>query len=107
MSGRRPDAITLGFSPQVLVAALSLLKPGERLVVITSPEVVKGVGPGRLFKRAIDMFSSRLNVKVAPSPHRPSTAHQKFSGLSGPSWPKLWRLGRECSMYREERSWFP
>ena len=73
VSGRRPDAITLGFSPQVLVAALSLLKPGERLVVITSPEVVKGVGPGRLSKRAIDMFSSRLNVKVAP--FAPSPEH--------------------------------
>ena len=73
VSGRRPDAITLGFSPQVLVAALSLLKPGERLVVITSPEVVKGVGPGRLSKRAIDMFSSRLNVKVAP--FAPSLKH--------------------------------
>jgi len=73
VSGRRPDAITLGFSPQVLVAALSLLKPGEKLVVITSPEVVEGVGPGKLSKRAIDMFSSRLNVKVAP--FAPSPKH--------------------------------
>ena len=73
VSGRRPDAITLGFSPQVLVAALSLLKPEERLVVITSPEVVRGVGPGRFSKRAIDMFSGRLSIKVAP--FAPSPKH--------------------------------
>mgnify|MGYP000200340577 CR=1 FL=1 len=64
--GERPNAITLGFSPQVLVGALALLPPGGKLLVITSPEVAAGVGPGALSKRALDFFSDRAELFVAP-----------------------------------------
>jgi len=64
--GRPPDAITLGFSPQVLVGALALLPPGRRLYVITSPEVAAGKGPGALSKRALDLFADQVELLVAP-----------------------------------------
>jgi len=66
VKGRAPDAITLGFSPQVLVGALSLLEPGRKLVVLTSPEVVSGQGPARLSKLALTVFAELVELEVAP-----------------------------------------
>ncbi len=40
----RPNALTLGFSPQVLVAILSINYP-KPVIVVTSPEVLHGVIP--------------------------------------------------------------
>lgn len=58
-----PDAITLGFSPQVLVAALSL-KP--KITVITSPEVVDGRGPAALSHKALRLFEDLIELVIAP-----------------------------------------
>ena len=58
-----PDAITLGFSPQILIAALSL-KP--KITVVTSPQVVQGEGPAALSHRALKLFEDRVSVVVAP-----------------------------------------
>ena len=67
--GNPPDVITLGFSPQVLVGALSLKK---EIIVITSPEVEKGEGPGALSKALLDLFRDRVQLKIAPFAPSPS-----------------------------------
>jgi len=58
-----PDAITLGFSPQVLIGALALR---EHLTVVTSPEVERGLGPASLSKRALDIYADRVELVIAP-----------------------------------------
>ncbi|MEM0191722.1 MAG: hypothetical protein QXJ48_01060 [Candidatus Korarchaeum sp.] len=61
--GRFPDAITLGFSPQVLVGALALR---DNIIAVTSPEVWRGEGQGALSKALLDAFSDRVRVELAP-----------------------------------------
>jgi len=63
--GRPPDAITLGFSPQVLVAALALR--GPPLVVVTSPEVKLGKKSMALLSHnALKIFRDYVDLVVAP-----------------------------------------
>jgi len=58
-----PDAITLGFSPQVLVGALALK---GHLTVVTSPEVERGIGPASLSKRILNIYEDRVDLVIAP-----------------------------------------
>jgi len=58
-----PDAITLGFSPQVLVGALALK---GHLIVVTSPEVERGIGPASLSRRALNIYEDRVDLVIAP-----------------------------------------
>ncbi len=87
-----PDAITLGFSPQVLIAAAAsrLVKGFEpRIYVVTSPEVVEGkIPPSKQSHRVLTLFQEAGLVKkllvspMAPSPStKPPLIIEKLTGL--------------------------
>jgi len=72
-----PDTVTLGFSPQILFA-LAVLRWGEGLKVITSPEVAEGsVPPARFSHELLSLLRREGVVKevvtapMAPSPSVP------------------------------------
>ena len=71
-----PDTLTLGFSPQILVAILSINYPGK-VKVITSPEVVNGSIPAakhssealKIFEE-IGLIEEIITTSMTPAPNR-------------------------------------
>lgn len=66
--GPTPQAITLGFSPQILIASLAL---NPRVIVVTSPEVLEGKEPAQLSHKALSLLKERV-VEVYSAPFAPS-----------------------------------
>ncbi len=72
-----PDAVTLGFSPQILLAAAAVRYP-RGLSVVTSPEVAEGSVPPARFSHELlkalsetGFISDVLVVPMAPKPTLP------------------------------------
>ena len=86
-----PDAVTLGFSPQVLIAATAAkLATGKepRVYVVTSPEVAEGrIPPAQHSHRLLTLFQQAglieklLVAPMAPSPSvKPPTLIERLTG---------------------------
>lgn len=72
-----PKAVTLGFSPQPLLAVLAL-NPGEKIFVITSPEVANAVTPPAHYShKVLNIYRDRVvlfTTLMAPTLEQPPNA---------------------------------
>ena len=68
-----PDALTLGFSPQILVGIVAL--NDGNVTVISSPEVIKGlIPPARFSYRILSYIKEHFDIKIKEASFAPNNS---------------------------------